>query len=566
MASTYSPLKVELIGTGEQAGTWGTTTNTNLGTALEEAITGRATATFPSDANYTLPYTDSNASQVFRNLVLNVTSSGNLSATRDLIIPAIEKQYIVENNTSGSQSIRVKTAAGTGVTISSGRVATVYCNGTDTRFADDFVDINGGSIDGTPIGAASASTGVFTTATITTGNITTGNINTLTVGTQTNKATLSYTTNTARTLTIPAVGGNRTFAFLEEAQVYTVDQTIGANLTFTGNSRRITGPMTSNTISERLMFQTSTTNGVTVVGAIPNGSATESRLSLFNDTDTVNMESLDLRSTATAQIVRAGAAALGTYLPLSFWNGDAERMRITGNGEVIFVGNGIKIQGKFDNYDNNATIFQDSATNASTTINIVPNGTGGAAALHCHSNSDLTNSIVGALSIDSNEVSLFSLYTGANSFQPLNLVNGGAIYTQVNSDGTVLMPGVYGSTVGGTNRDLYIDDTGKLGYLTSTRKSKTNIESIEDVSWLMQLQPVSFNRRVQASGGLYTEQAHKDKEFGLIADDVVKVRPEVCFNDDFGNLAGIHYEQLIAPMLKEIQKLRAEVEALKAKG
>jgi hypothetical protein len=278
------------------------------------------------------------------------------------------------------------------------------------------------------------------------------------------------------------------------------------------------------------------------------------------------MESLDLRSTATAQIVRAGAAALGTYLPLSFWNGDAERMRITGNGEVIFVGNGIKIQGKFDNYDNSATIFQDSTTNGSTTINIAPNGTGGASALHLNANSDLTNSIVGTFTVDNNEVSIFSLYTGSNSFQPLNLVNGGAVYTQVNSDGTVLMPGVYGSTVGGTNRDLYIDDTGKLGYLTSTRKSKTNIASIEDVSWLMQLEPVSFNRRVQASGGLYTEQAHKNVEFGLIADDVVKVRPEVCFNDDFGNLAGIHYEQLIAPMLKEIQKLRAEVEALKAKG
>jgi hypothetical protein len=146
MASSYSPLKVELIGTGEQAGSWGTTTNVNLGTTLEEAITGRATATFPSDANYTLPYIDSNASQVFRNLVLNVTSSGNLSATRDLIIPAIEKQYFVENNTSGSQSIRIKTAAGTGVTIPTGKVAHVYCDGTNTRFADDFVGITGGTI------------------------------------------------------------------------------------------------------------------------------------------------------------------------------------------------------------------------------------------------------------------------------------------------------------------------------------------------------------------------------------------------------------------------------------
>lgn len=156
MASSYSPLKVELIGTGEQAGTWGTTTNTNLGTALEEAITGRATATFPTDANYTLPYLDSNSSQVFRNLVLNVTSSGNLGATRDLIIPAIEKQYIVENNTSGGQSIRIKTSAGTGVTIPNGKIANVYCNGTDTRFANDFVGITGGTISGVTLSLSSA--------------------------------------------------------------------------------------------------------------------------------------------------------------------------------------------------------------------------------------------------------------------------------------------------------------------------------------------------------------------------------------------------------------------------
>ena len=168
MASTYSPLKVELIGTGEQAGTWGTTTNTNLGTALEEAITGRATATFPTDANYTLPYIDSNGAQVFRNLVLNVTSSGNLGATRDLIIPAIEKQYIVENNTSGSQSIRIKTAAGTGVTIPSGKIAHVFCDGTNTRFADNYVDITGGSISGvslslsSPLGVTSGGTGLAT--------------------------------------------------------------------------------------------------------------------------------------------------------------------------------------------------------------------------------------------------------------------------------------------------------------------------------------------------------------------------------------------------------------------
>jgi hypothetical protein len=201
MASTYSSLKVELIGTGEQAGAWGATTNINLGTALEEAITGRATATFPSDANYTLPYIDSNSAQIFRNLVINATSSGNLSATRDLIIPAIEKQYIVENNTSGGQSIRVKTSGGTGVTIPNGRVANVFCNGTNTRFVDDYVDINGGSIDGTPIGAASASTGAFTTATISGGTI-----NNTSIG-ATTPSTGAFTTVTATTPIAVTSGG-----------------------------------------------------------------------------------------------------------------------------------------------------------------------------------------------------------------------------------------------------------------------------------------------------------------------------------------------------------------------
>ena len=71
MASTYSSLKIELIGTGDQAGTWGNTTNTNLGTAIEEAITGSANVTFAS-ANVALALTDTNATQTARNLRLNL--------------------------------------------------------------------------------------------------------------------------------------------------------------------------------------------------------------------------------------------------------------------------------------------------------------------------------------------------------------------------------------------------------------------------------------------------------------------------------------------------------------
>lgn len=138
MASTYSSLKIELIGTGEQVGSWGATTNTNLGTALEEAIVGRATADFPSDGNLTLTLTNTNATQIARHFFLNVTSSVSLTVTRDLIVPAIQKPYIVKNATTGSQSIRVIVAGGS-VTIPNGKTAFVYNDATDVTSAFDYL-------------------------------------------------------------------------------------------------------------------------------------------------------------------------------------------------------------------------------------------------------------------------------------------------------------------------------------------------------------------------------------------------------------------------------------------
>jgi hypothetical protein len=167
MASTYSSnLKIELMGTGENSGTWGTITNTNLGTALEQAVIGYGAVDYLSDANLTISITNTNAAQPARALVLNVISSfGSLTATRELVVPTIEKQYIVQNNTTGGQSITVKTSAGTGITVPNGRKAHLYVNGTNVIQMFDFVDINGGTIDGATVGAASASTGAFTSLT-----------------------------------------------------------------------------------------------------------------------------------------------------------------------------------------------------------------------------------------------------------------------------------------------------------------------------------------------------------------------------------------------------------------
>jgi hypothetical protein len=131
---------------------------------MEQAVIGYGNIDYVSDANLTISITNSNASQASRCLVLNVTSVfGALTATRELIVPTSQKQYIVQNNTTGGQSITVKTSAGTGITVTNGRKAHLYVDGTNVIQMFDFVDINGGAIDGTPVGASSASTGAFTT-------------------------------------------------------------------------------------------------------------------------------------------------------------------------------------------------------------------------------------------------------------------------------------------------------------------------------------------------------------------------------------------------------------------
>jgi hypothetical protein len=131
MASTYSPnLRLELIGTGEQQGTWGTTTNTNLGTLLEEAIGGYVSVTV-SDAGNTTLSTNNGAVDQSRNAVINLT--GTITAARNVICPAIEKLYVVKNATTGGFSVTFKVSGQTGVTIPNGETYFLYVDGIDAN-------------------------------------------------------------------------------------------------------------------------------------------------------------------------------------------------------------------------------------------------------------------------------------------------------------------------------------------------------------------------------------------------------------------------------------------------
>jgi len=143
MPSTYSTaLRLELIGNGEQAANWGNTTNTNLGTLLEQAITGVGSIAM-SDANYTL-VSGNGISDEARNAV--VIMSGTLTATRNVVVPTSNKFYAVRNATTGGQSIVVKTSAGSGVTLANGFTQLMYCDGTNVVLASVPINSSNGNV------------------------------------------------------------------------------------------------------------------------------------------------------------------------------------------------------------------------------------------------------------------------------------------------------------------------------------------------------------------------------------------------------------------------------------
>lgn len=192
MSSTYTQsLQIQLIGNGEQAGSWGSTTNVNW-QLIEDAVAGVVTITM-SDANYTLTTSDG-ATDEARNMVLIAT--GTNTASRKIVAPLQEKVYLVVNNTTGGYDITVGGSTGSTATIPNGTSGWVFCNGTNFY-----------------------NTGTFATSLNVTGNLTVG-------------GTASITGNTT-------VGG--TFGA-------TGNTTVGGNLTVTGTTT-LTGNATAPTQS-----------------------------------------------------------------------------------------------------------------------------------------------------------------------------------------------------------------------------------------------------------------------------------------------------------------------------
>ena len=151
MASTYTPLGVELQATGENAGTWGTKTNTNL--QLIEQISGGFTQQAVSDSgDTTLSVSDGSTGATLAHRMIEFT--GSLSAGRNVTIPKdVQTFYFLKNSTSGSQVVTFKYVSGSGssVAVANGATVIVFASANDGT-NPDIIDLGFGTGDVTLTG------------------------------------------------------------------------------------------------------------------------------------------------------------------------------------------------------------------------------------------------------------------------------------------------------------------------------------------------------------------------------------------------------------------------------
>lgn len=148
-----------------------------------------------------------------------------------------------------------------------------------------------------------------------------------------------------------------------------------------------------------------------------------------------------------------------------------------------------------------------------------------------------------------------SLLAGATGFT-LNT------YMKIIHGGKVFFPGVYDDTVTSA-RDLQIQSDGQIGYVSSAARYKNNINTIEDVSWLYELRPVTFEYRLRGEDGTLLEETDGEKQYGFIAEEMEQIITDFIIYDSNNEVSSIHYSRMTAVLVKAIQDLKQEIETLK---
>jgi hypothetical protein len=181
MTSTYvNDLRLNEMATGDQSGSWGTVTNTNLELIGEAFGYGSEAITTNADT-HTTTIADG-ATDAGRSMFLKYTGALDSACTITIGPNTVSKMWFIENATTGSQNIIISQGSGANITIAAGQTKVVYSNGAGAGAAfvdafaalsvvdllvDDALTVNGGTIDGTVIGGTTPAAGGFTNITAT---------------------------------------------------------------------------------------------------------------------------------------------------------------------------------------------------------------------------------------------------------------------------------------------------------------------------------------------------------------------------------------------------------------
>ena len=162
----------------------------------------------------------------------------------------------------------------------------------------------------------------------------------------------------------------------------------------------------------------------------------------------------------------------------------------------------------------------------------------------------------------------YTQFTHIGSSLTFEIMHAGSRALHIGSTRRIRVPGIVG-VAGSGLVNVSVESDGNLCTQSSLRAHKINITSISDTSWLYNLNPVTFNWRTKTEvngENVWGDTADNNGiQYGLIAEEVETVKKDFCYYNNNDELSGVHYDRMIAPLIKALQEQKAEIDALKTK-
>lgn len=563
MPSTYSPdLRIELIANGEKTGTWGTITNTNLGTIIEDAISGLANVVVTgtpvggivSQALIALNGLPDEA----RCAAVTLTSAITAPNTIRVFVPPVTKLYVFTNNCSvqvtvvASDTIGSTTPAvgGTTVPIPAGKSMLLRCDSLG-NVSEQF-NYAGGNFETagniSTLGNASIS-GTLTVGGTMTAN---GNVNLGDASTDTTTITgigVINANSASPALKVTQAGAGASLLIEDVASDTTpliVDGAgnVGIGLSAPTNKLELYSATAANVFikgdsATGYFAQRTSTDTVGPFSYYYKARGTAIAPTAVASGDTTGTISFVGFGGTTLSSVAAIQSNVDTYTAdnnlsgyLSFFTRTdglaaplTERLRITKDGSLNILNTGARITGDFSNATlANRVMFQNSVSNAPTVVSTLPNGTGNISGFSSYNNSSPLNAGLGSFAAYTTDVRIASSTSGSGTAVPMTFYTGGSERARIDTAGNVGIGGTpsgtyklevngavaassfNGSGAGLTGTAAALSIGGSAGSATTATTATTanalnTANNYQAVAYLASGQPASAQSQFMAVGG-----------------------------------------------------------------